>query len=199
MKAVLLSVQPKWCGKIAVGEKTLEIRKSKPKLDVPFKVYIYCTKGRRLHFWKSKTYAYADDRRHNAFDLCGDRKIIGEFVCDRVYQYTTAANIEGVDITEDEVVSQSCLSRKELDAYEHSAEPRESCIYLIGLYCWHISNLKIYAKPRELTELRRPCLNDLHCESCGMYQAYSETCGNVALSVSRVLQSWCYVERRPMG
>lgn len=122
-------------------------------MNVPFTVYIYCTKGQKLHFWKSKTYAYADDRSHNAFDLCGDRKIIGEFVCDQVYQYTTTNITDGMDITEDEVVSQSCLSRKELYVYENSAEPKENCIYLVGLYCWHITNLKIYDKPISLTEL----------------------------------------------
>ena len=152
-RAALISINPKWCGKIAQNEKTLEIRKSKPKLAVPFKVYIYCTKGRGIHFWRSKTYAYADDRSHNAFDLCGDGKVIGEFVCDRVYQYTTTNNMDGSDITEQEVVFQSCLSRKELDAYEHSAEPKENCIYLLGLYCWHITRLKIYEKPLELSKI----------------------------------------------
>lgn len=149
-KDVLLSVGPKWCGLIAAGKKTLEIRKSKPKLEVPFKVYIYCTKGRTVHFWKSKTYSYADDRSHNAFDLCGDGKIIGEFVCDRVYQYTTTNMKDGVDIAENEVISNSCLTWDELDAYEHSAEPRENCVYLVGLYCWHITDLKIYEQPEDL-------------------------------------------------
>lgn len=151
-KAVLMSINPKWCGKIATMEKTLEIRKSKPNLDVPFKVYIYCTKGRRIHFWRSKTYSYADDRSHNAFDLCGDSKVIGEFVCDRIYQYTTS-NIDGTDIAETEVVFQSCLSREELYTYEHSAEPKENCIYLVGLYCWHITDVKIYERPLELSKI----------------------------------------------
>lgn len=45
MKSVLISIHPKWCEKIANGEKTIEVRKTKPKLDTPFKCYIYCTKG----------------------------------------------------------------------------------------------------------------------------------------------------------
>lgn len=158
-KAILLSVSPKWCGLIASRRKTLEIRKSKPKLETPFKVYIYCTKGRPIHFWRSKTYSYADDRSHNAFDFCGDGKVIGEFVCDRVYQYTTSNIADGVDITENEVITQSCLSHKELDAYEHSVEPKENCIYLVGLYCWHITDLKIYDRPIDIAKawaLNRP-------------------------------------------
>lgn len=39
MKKVLISIRPKWCEKIAKGEKTIEVRKSAPK-GVPFKAYI---------------------------------------------------------------------------------------------------------------------------------------------------------------
>lgn len=35
MKAVLISIRPKWCEKIASGEKTVEVRKTKPKLETP--------------------------------------------------------------------------------------------------------------------------------------------------------------------
>lgn len=42
-KAVMLSVRPKWCEKIASGEKTIEVRKTRPKMETPFKAYIYCT------------------------------------------------------------------------------------------------------------------------------------------------------------
>ena len=42
-KAVLISIRPEWCAKIASGEKTIEVRKTRPKLQTPFKAYIYCT------------------------------------------------------------------------------------------------------------------------------------------------------------
>lgn len=42
-KAVLISIRPKWVEKIVSGEKTIEVRKTRPKLDTPFKCYIYCT------------------------------------------------------------------------------------------------------------------------------------------------------------
>lgn len=48
MKSVLISIQPRWCELIASGKKTIEIRKTKPKLETPFKVYIYCTYGEGL-------------------------------------------------------------------------------------------------------------------------------------------------------
>ena len=52
-KAVMLSIRPKWCEKICVGEKTIEVRKTRPKLETPFRRYIYCTQsGVALGAWK---------------------------------------------------------------------------------------------------------------------------------------------------
>lgn len=39
MIAVLISIRPKWCEKIISGEKTIEVRKTRPKMDTPFKCY----------------------------------------------------------------------------------------------------------------------------------------------------------------
>lgn len=44
-KAVLISIRPKWCERIASGEKTIEVQKTRPKLETPFKCYIYETRG----------------------------------------------------------------------------------------------------------------------------------------------------------
>lgn len=48
-KAVLLSIRPKWCEKIANGEKIVEVRKTRPKMNTPFKCYIYCTLPKYPH------------------------------------------------------------------------------------------------------------------------------------------------------
>ena len=48
-KAVMISIQPKWCELIASGKKTIEVRKSEPKLDIPFQVYIYQTKKKWIY------------------------------------------------------------------------------------------------------------------------------------------------------
>ncbi len=53
MKAVMLSIRPEWCEKILNGEKTVEIRKTKPKIETPFKVYIYCTQNAAAEHKKS--------------------------------------------------------------------------------------------------------------------------------------------------
>ena len=52
MKSVLISIQPKWVEKIASGEKTIEVRKTRPKLETPFKCYIYQTKSKDNSIYK---------------------------------------------------------------------------------------------------------------------------------------------------
>ncbi len=46
MKHILISIKPKYVAEILNHRKTLEIRKSFPKCELPCEVYIYCTKGR---------------------------------------------------------------------------------------------------------------------------------------------------------
>lgn len=176
-KAVLISIRPKWCEKIASGEKTIEVRKTKPKLKPPFKCYIYCTKDKNNHFWTGKRYSYADDHSHNAFDKIGSGKIIGEFICDRIYE------LAPLNHAPDDVEQQACLTREEIVRH------------LKGVgYGYHISDLRIYDQPRELTEFRRACPNDLYCESCAMYSNNNGICNNGALPLRHPPQSWCYVE-----
>lgn len=134
-KAVLLSIQPRWCGLIASGKKTIEVRKTRPKIETPFKVYIYCTNDKKNHFWTGKRYSYADERSHNAFDKDRNGKVIGEFICDAIISHCEMAN---ADIAE----QRGCIRREQLFEYANGAE----------LYGWHISDLITYDKPRKLSE-----------------------------------------------
>lgn len=162
-KAVMLSIRSKWCEKIASGEKTIEVRKTKPKLDTPFKCYIYETQG-----WVEKDGIMA-------FRLGG--RVIGEFTCDRIYE------LAPLNHAPDDVEKQACLTREEI------------VNYLKGTgYGWHISDLRIYDQPREFTEFRQSCPNDLYCEDCAMYSNNNGICNNGALTLRRPPQSWCYVE-----
>lgn len=190
MKSVLISIRQQWCSLIASGKKTVEVRKTKPKLDTPFKVYIYCTKS------KKKTRIDWMD------EALGGGMVIGEFMCDRVYQYASdmfrSAPVEGTDISTEDMTKLSCLTAKELYDYEHSAEPKENCICLVGVYGWHISDLVIYDKPKPLGEFYKECagLYDIGmCYECE--KAVGEECectANGRLFITRPPQSWCYVE-----
>lgn len=91
MKAIMLSVRPKYCALIANRLKTVEVRKTRPRIRPPFKVYIYCTKDTKLHLWRGKKYFYADNHSHtdpvilaNTSDIDCNGKVIGEFICNRI-------------------------------------------------------------------------------------------------------------------
>lgn len=203
MKSVMISIQPKWCELIARGQKTIEVRKTKPKLDTPLKVYIYCTKDK--HGW----FDFGKKERL-------DGKVIGEFVCDRIYQYASdlfrSAPVDGTDISTGEMVELSCLSAQALYKYEHSTEPKENCICLVGVYGWHISDLIIYDKPRELREFvvegDCDCMNCRKCiwadpgngynveDDCNLPYEYMGK-GISLKPLFRPPQSWCYVEELP--
>lgn len=149
-KAVLISIKPKWCELILKGEKTLEVRKTKPKLELPFKCYIYQSKGRdrlieimkdgdlnygEIYHGKPvfiKTGGYESGYR----GLFGRKqKIVGEFVCDTIVTDKTFGHDPLFN-------GAACMSEDEAAAY--------SCQSTI--YGWHISDLKIYDKPKELSE-----------------------------------------------
>lgn len=124
-KVVLISIRPEWVEKIARGEKTVEVRKTRPKLDTPFKCYIYCTQGN-------------DARR-----LRGSwGKVIGEFICDRVETIKAATEPYGIYDVDDDFVAQTGLVDGALWDYGKGAT----------LYGWHISKLEIYDTPKPLSE-----------------------------------------------
>lgn len=152
-KAVLISIRPEWVRKIMAGRKTIEVRKTRPKMNPPFKCYIY---------------------------KCGSGKVIGEFLCDQIIEDRTYGHNE-------EFYRAACMS-----AYDAAAYAMQS-----PMYGWHISNLKIYDHPREMSSFRGACKNDWWCESCAMYSERSGTCGNAGLQITRPPQSWRYVEELP--
>ena len=177
MKSVLISIQPKWCELIASGKKTVEVRKTKPKLDTPFKCYIYCTQNTPynpvipMRYEKEDGNIYTGGKRYAEF-LTG--KVIGEFVCDKIYDITphfdtpTFPNqyICGWKYGKD----YDCLSFEELTGYLNGKNG----------YGWHISDLVIYNKPKELSEFHKPIMpTGLRYEND---------------AITRPPQSWCYVE-----
>ena len=216
-RAVMLSIRPKWCEKIINGEKTVEVRKNRPKLETPFTCYIYCTKDAKMQWWKSPQYSYADDHSHNAFDKCGNGKVIGEFICDAITPLFNVCTDNWHHLAGDvhewhkELVKRACLTDVELKSYSKG----KNC------FAWHISDLKIYDKPKELDEFwvynealhkRYDAETDFCCydgsneygealTDCGdaynkilnCYRCWSEWSG-WCHRVTRSPQSWCYVE-----
>lgn len=188
MKSVLISIQPKWCELFASGKKTVEVRKTRPKIEAPFKVYIYMTKAYDTLFGNGKPKK-----------LCVDGgKVIGEFVCDSM----TSLKADNVIQAYYNNTKETCLTDKEIMQYANNGK----------LYYWHISDLVIYDKPRELREFR--VIDNESVQKCehreqtyyaftdtgyiknGMYcRAKDDWCTKCKTKpLKRPPQSWCYVE-----
>lgn len=211
MKSVLISIQPKWVEKIANGEKTIEVRKSVPKCEVPFKCYIYCTKSTRAHVfhlyinggigrqefgitghWRSgkkvvEVNPHLPAYRYNSY--LAEGKVIGEFVCDKVDKYTFSHYEAEYRITHVEQKAM-CLNQPELIQYGKGKT----------LYGLHISDLKIYDKPKELSEFHTIDERGSDC-CCGcvyhetpLEEMPCRTCTGERRYLYRPPQSWQYVE-----
>ena len=193
MNNILVSIRPKWCEKIfheigkdenskPIYEKRIEVRKTAPK-ELPFKAFIYQTKSRDNTIYKQYK---VDDMRSG--------KVIGEFVCDKVYEWECKNRLELVGelglpnwrasymiFTND--LEKTCLTYDDLWNYGQGK----------ALYGWHISDLKIYDKPRELSDYYSLC-KKRNCYLCDWEREY-DSCGcNYKKPIERPPQSWCYVE-----
>ncbi len=200
-KAIMQSVSPQQCEQITSGEQTILLVKRKPKLETPFKDYIYMTKRKErligvIHKGDDiygttydenaplfiKTYA---DYSLIASSLYGkEGKIIGEFVCDHIqeYQFEVIAGLCGYY----DGGEKHCLTRDELWDYGQGKP----------LYALHISDLVIYDKPKELGEFKKA---GFMTEEQWLYALYPNThCHYDAwakkFELTRPPQSWCYVE-----
>lgn len=174
-KAVLISIRPKWCELIANGTKTVEVRKTRPKLETPFKCYIYCTQsGVALGAWG----------KHG--------KVIGEFTCDRIDEYDddTIFSFRHEDYASwnDFGLDRACMHPEDFQNYADGK----------WLYGWHISDLKIYDKPRELRELKKSN-RDCFYADLGLAKRDCPDCKNSGCFLERPPQSWCYVEAMKDG
>lgn len=183
-KAVLISIRPKWVEKIANGEKTIEIRKNRPKLATPFKCYIYCSAGGDKLWirdaawrerWMGGPISFLVNAKKCGGMNIGNGRVIGEFTCDLIYELETRSpggsyyvKGQGQPTTND-VARQSCLTLKDMHEYLKAAKG----------YGWHISDLLIYDQPKGLDEFTR----------------LRETkFGSEPVTIKRPPQSWCYVE-----
>lgn len=182
MKGVLISIRPKWAERIASGQKTIEVRKTAPQ-EVPFKCYIYETKGQYVKFTHGAHTKYG----------YGRGKVIGEFICDKVYpiknrgsSFSVADEEQGVT---NQIAGQSCLYYDDMVSYFGNKDG----------FGWRISDLKIYDRPRELSEFRKPCDWNYDCCTCKrakyeLTKAEAKVFYGCDSELTRPPQSWQYIE-----
>lgn len=210
MRNILISIKPEWVEKILNREKTIEIRKSMPKCELPCKVYIYCTQGKHDN-WLRK---YPFSIKESFYQLCDDNfnclngKVIAEFTLNRIdFLIDVGFGIHYVDkelkdLDLDFLRTNSCLTDEQI--YFYLGLKKDSGYYNDG-YVWHIDDLIIYDKPKELDEFSVYIPNNkcekheqgFNCEKCDYYIKQYRTCGScyyLYRKLKRPPQSWCYVE-----
>lgn len=211
MKSVLIAIRPKWVEKIASGQKTIEVRKTAPQ-EVPFKAYIYATRPKK--FYKCGAVSTSDEllwlangkvEMGDGFKFwangdeyqCLNGRIIGEFICDKVYSIKNRGSSFSVANEEQSVTNdiarQSCLYYDDMVSYFGNKDG----------FGWHISDLKIYDKPRELSEFYiRKFDNNDYCSGCIHHETPiteypCNDCRRDAFErkyLTRPPQSWMYIE-----
>ena len=174
MKSVMISIQPKWCELIASGKKTVEVRKSKPNIAIPFKCYIYQTKGK----WMFNVL-----RKNGLSDmanklLLGKGKVIGEFVCNAIISNCEMAN---TDIAE----QKGRIKREVLLQYAGGKQ----------LYGWNISKLVIYDRTKEINEFYRKKTKNGYTTEWNIEGIVHYPKKEVVFEeIKTPPQSWCYVD-----
>lgn len=198
MKAVLLALHPQWVKEIFVTKrKKIDVRKTAPNLETPFKVYVYQTKHKGGK-------AIVSEVLNSVY---GGGKVIGSFVCDRIDEFDSewsewAYACAPTDIpcampmsegTAIEICKEkACLTHEDIIDYFGDEEWRA--------YFWHITEPKLFEKPRELWEFYAPCRKgketaDESCKGCPYAFKGAVTgeiiCDNV---ITRPPQSFCYID-----
>lgn len=201
MKAVLISIQPKWCELIASGKKTVEVRKTRPKIETPFKCYIYATKPR--HYFKISKHLLTSDESlflvNGKVKMCEgfgveyedpdykhlNCKVIGEFVCDSLIWVLAHPSIfAGHPLFYRQAINDACLTQDEVEKYSGGKD----------VYGWHITDLVIYDKPKELREFKPYNRTEDDCKFSNLGYAIPKCEDCHECYVKRPPQSWCYVE-----
>lgn len=194
MKSILISIRPEWVAKILNGEKTIEVRKSVPKCELPVDVYIYCTKGhneshplpgtqegRKLVFGNHMV--YYDEYTMNGTPLNGN--VVAKFTLRKVEKTSYRFGLTG-DAVQTETYPpyylerDACLSTDELMAYTNGGRKG---------YAWHISDLEIFDRTKDLSEF-----GTFRKIERGGPAASVETYRMEFVPLKKAPESWQYVE-----
>ena len=196
-KAILMSIKPKYVAEILNHRKTIEIRKTSPKCDLPIDVYIYCTKGDSLHRNKAgwwfvhdypTTFITEDDLTTVREQKPFNGKVVAKFALRKVERFIQGLNEDeyerlpnfalqdydyhGLDC----LMEKACLNDEEINEYAPD----------LSFYAWHISDLEIFDEPKELDGFDYP--NPSGTRNIGQRSI------NGLPSKKHPPQSFCYIE-----
>lgn len=206
-KSILLSIKPRFVADILNGRKTIEIRKTKPKCDLPITVYIYCTKDNKVRkLYESHTYqnvvVYMGRRRDTYFSKPAINRCV-DFINGKVVAKFTVRKVEKISYSriadslvcglmkDNELCDKSCLSREELVNYLKYYYEEGSYFDKQG-YAYHIEDLVIFDEPKELNEFSRYHEKKNEYSACWTCKRFGTGC--MSCKLTKAPQSWCYVE-----
>lgn len=215
MKSVIRSIKPYWVFLIIARkmgwnipqEKTVEVGKTQPLARYwNRKTFIYCSKDKNSFNRIPKEY------QPLMRPLLG--KVIGDFICNRIDRFTAELNyndcyedIRHIWVDDDgeedfevittnerdnpddcKLLKDACLTFVELKKYLY-----KDCADIITFYGWRIVDLKIYDKPKEISEFYQPCSQskNLNCDWLRKHNICA--CSNKRF-LTRPPQSWYYTE-----
>ena len=197
MKSILISIQSQWVNKIINRKKTIEIRNTRPKCELPCKVYIYCTKGKLDKDNLVVSHSLPAIMPYNA-----NGKVVAEFTLNKIIKHKK--NYLDYDDVEDYCFKVSDVKDIGFDTDVMSLLDFGQFLESYGqgkpLYAWHIDNLKIYDKPKELIDFKYS-----DCEFCkhiriDSYDTDNRCCWAECHNIlKKPPQSWCYVEEVDNG
>ena len=197
MKAIMKSVSPRICEKVANGDCSILVSKTAPKCEVPFKCYIYMTATKeRFYLWEYAT-SYENSKGEI---LDGSQKVIGDFVCDKIIEWQYDKCHQYYVEYPDDCTSYFPYLKCHSEATGLKCSELENYGKGKPLYGWHISDLKIYDKPKELREFytidesgNDCCIACVHHET-SIEEMPCRTCTGERRYLYRAPQSRCYVE-----
>lgn len=186
MRKVLASLKPYYYYLVGEGIKKIEVRKDMPKAsDWNKEVLFYMSKDVKS-FAKIPKELQEKYRKHFG-------KVGLKFICDKVEVFSVGS------LRCDDIEKLACLSYTEMINYFYKPEELDGKTAKFG-YGWHISDLKIYGKPKELSEFNRitdKCVfnKDGVCQNRKQNQVI--LCKNLDCDCKKIVrppQSWCYME-----
>lgn len=184
---ILASIKPYYYYLIAEEKKKIEVRKTALK-NLPQDIAFYMSKDEKS-FAKIPKEFQEKYRKH--FGKIGMKVVCNEV--EEFHEWELSPQGKFADSERERLenfLAAACLSEEEVVRY------RENLPYFKPLYGWHISDLKIYDKPKELSEFRKSgfmteeeWLFNLYPNTHCHYEAWAKK-----FEITRPPQSWCYVE-----
>lgn len=181
MKAILMSIHNEHILNIHSNKKTNELRTSPPKIECPFKVYVFDT---------------------TSSGGCG--KVVSEWICDRMVRWHIYM---GVPI---HLTSTGCVSAEDILKYTNRGQKDLTAMHISNLVIYDTpKELSEFEKPwKEWIDKNgtwhdiRPCQCGKPCEhaiwddaencECCSIDYDGENCPKIKIKTPP--QSWCYVE-----